>query len=78
MATYFILKKWSVNFSESLIKAMANIMAKEGYLQAGYQYIIIDDCWLASERDLNGLLQPDPDRFPSGIAALADYVRNEQ
>ncbi|KAH3781719.1 alpha-N-acetylgalactosaminidase-like [Dreissena polymorpha] len=60
--------------SESLIKAMANLMAKEGYLQAGYQYIIIDDCWLASERDLNGLLQPDPDRFPSGIAALADYV----
>lgn len=53
---------------------MANVMAKEGYLKAGYQYIIIDDCWLAPDRDAKGRLQPDPARFPSGIKALADFV----
>jgi hypothetical protein len=29
---------------------------------------------LAHERDSDGRLQPDPQRFPSGIKALADYV----
>lgn len=62
--------------SENLIKTMANIMVKEGYLDAGYQYIIIDDCWLARERAPDGSLQPDPKRFPNGIKALADYVHN--
>lgn len=49
-------------------------MASEGYLEAGYEYVIIDDCWLANERDADGKLQPDPERFPSGIKALAEYV----
>ena len=35
------------------------------------------DCWAAKERDANGKLQPDPKRFPSGIKALADYVRHK-
>ena len=49
-------------------------MAADGYAAAGYEYIIIDDCWLAMERDSSGRLQPDPTRFPSGMRALADYV----
>ena len=53
-------------------------MASDGYLEAGYEYIIIDDCWLAKERDpeTNRLL-PDPERFPNGIKALADYVHSK-
>ena len=49
-------------------------MAKDGYREAGYTYVIIDDCWLADERDSSGRLQPDPVRFPSGMKALADYA----
>ena len=49
-------------------------MAADGFKDAGYEYVIIDDCWLAKERDENRRLQPDPDRFPNGIKALADYV----
>ena len=49
-------------------------MVLKGFLSAGYEYIIVDDCWLAGERDEDGKLQADPDRFPSGIPALADYV----
>ncbi|KAJ8962660.1 hypothetical protein NQ318_001054 [Aromia moschata] len=59
--------------SENLFKAMADRMASDGYLNAGYEYIIIDDCWASKERDDSGRLQPDPDRFPSGIKSLADY-----
>ncbi len=52
-------------------------MVLKGFQAAGYEYIIVDDCWLASERDEDGKLQPDPERFPSGIPALAEYVSNE-
>jgi alpha-galactosidase len=43
--------------------------------EAGYQYIVIDDCW-QGERDAAGNIQPDPKLFPSGIRALADYVHS--
>jgi len=53
---------------------MADRMASDGFREAGYEYVIMDDCWLAKTRAANGRLQPDPQRFPSGIKALADYV----
>lgn len=46
----------------------------EGYKDAGYQYVNMDDCWLAKKRDEQGRLQPDLERFPNGIKGLADYV----
>eukprot|EP00095_Tigriopus_kingsejongensis_P002201 maker-scaffold2190_size19107-snap-gene-0.6 protein:Tk02201 transcript:maker-scaffold2190_size19107-snap-gene-0.6-mRNA-1 annotation:"Alpha-N-acetylgalactosaminidase" len=62
--------------SENLFKTMADEMVLKGFKDVGYEYIIIDDCWLDHERDENGKLQPDPVRFPSGIKALADYVHS--
>ncbi len=43
---------------------------------AGYQYIVIDDCWQVS-RDANGIIVADPEKFPSGIKALADYIHSK-
>lgn len=62
-------------FSERLFRDMADCMVADGYKEAGYEYVIIDDCWLSKERDKDSKLQPDPERFPSGIKALADYVK---
>ncbi len=59
---------------EKLIKDMADRMAADGYKDVGYEYVIIDDCWLDHNRSAAGQLQPDPWRFPSGIKSLADYV----
>lgn len=70
---YNLFKK--LYLSEHLIKAMADIMAANGYRDAGYEYVIIDDCWLGPVRDTNGRLVPDPNRFPSGIGNLSAYVR---
>ncbi|XP_067663449.1 alpha-galactosidase A-like isoform X2 [Haliotis asinina] len=63
--------------SENLYMRMADIIAAEGYKEAGYQYVCIDDCWLSKSRDSNGRLQPDPDRFPHGMKALADYIHSK-
>ncbi|XP_077305099.1 alpha-N-acetylgalactosaminidase [Lithobates pipiens] len=59
---------------EKLIKGIADKMADSGWRELGYVYISIDDCWALKSRDSNGQLQPDPERFPSGMKALADYV----
>ena len=49
-------------------------MVDKGFLEAGYEYLSIDDCWSAKERDENNRLYADPKRFPNGIKGLADYV----
>lgn len=53
---------------------MADVMVRDGYKAAGYEYVIIDDCWMARTRDAERRIRPDPRRFPHGIKALADYV----
>jgi alpha-galactosidase len=65
--------KFACNVSEELIKSVADAIATNGMKDAGYQYVVIDDCWQVT-RDENGFIVADPQRFPSGIKALADYV----
>jgi alpha-galactosidase len=68
--------KFSCNVSEDLIKSVADAMATNGMKDAGYQYVVIDDCWQMG-RDENGFIVADPQHFPSGIKALADYVHSK-
>ena len=58
-----------------MIRQMADAMVKSGMKDAGYQYIVIDDCWQV-KRDAAANIVPDAQRFPSGIKALADYVHS--
>jgi alpha-galactosidase len=67
--------KFGCNVSEDMIKSMADAMVKSGMKDAGYQYVVIDDCWQVS-RDAHADIVADPQRFPSGIKALADYVHS--
>jgi alpha-galactosidase len=62
--------------SEQLIKQTADAMVASGMRDAGYQYVVIDDCWQVA-RDAHGTIVPDSTRFPSGIKALADYVHGK-
>ncbi len=60
---------------EKLIRETAEAMISSGMKDAGYRYVNIDDCW-HGERDEHGFMQPDAERFPSGMKALADYVHS--
>lgn len=68
--------KFGCNISEALIRSTADEMVSSGMRDAGYVYLVIDDCW-HGERDAHGDVQPDAKRFPSGIKALADYVHSK-
>ena len=67
--------KFGCNVSEDMIRQMADGMVKSGMKDAGYQYVVIDDCWQV-ERDQSGNIVADAKRFPAGIKALADYVHS--
>ncbi|XP_054962558.1 alpha-galactosidase A isoform X2 [Pan paniscus] len=67
----------SWNYSEKLFMEMAELMVSEGWKDAGYEYLCIDDCWMAPQRDSEGRLQADPQRFPHGIRQLANYVHSK-
>ncbi len=62
--------------NEKVVRDSADQMAANGMKDAGYQYIVIDDCWQV-KRDGSGNIVADPVKFPSGIKALADYVHSK-
>ncbi len=67
--------KFGCNVGEDMIRQMADGMVKSGMKDAGYQFVVIDDCWQV-ERDKSGNIVADAKRFPAGIKALADYVHS--
>jgi alpha-galactosidase len=68
--------KFGCNVSEQLVREIADAMVASGMKDAGYQFVVIDDCWQV-ERDALGRIVPDARRFPSGMKALADYVHGK-
>ena len=66
--------KFGRNVDERMIRETADAMVASGLADAGYVYINIDDCWHAPDRDADGFPQCDPEHFPGGMKALADYL----
>jgi alpha-galactosidase len=64
-------------FNEAMIRGIADKLVELGLQEAGYRYLNIDDCWANWQRDSQGNLTPNPQRFPSGIKALADYIHSK-
>ena len=64
------------NINEKLIMEMADVIVEQGYKDAGYEYVIIDDCWSLKER-VDGKLVPDPELFPHGMKYLSDYIHGK-
>ncbi len=61
------------DISEQLIRDVADAMVTNGFVEAGYKYIFIDDLWQGGRDRFNNII-PDAEKFPSGMKALADYV----
>lgn len=68
--------KFACNVNEKVIRATADAIASNGMREAGYEYVVIDDCWHGT-RDANGFITEDRERFPSGLKALGDYIHSK-
>ena len=65
--------KFQTDINEQLIKDIADKMVELGLVEAGYVYLNLDDGW-HGERDAQGFVHEDLQKFPSGMKALADYL----
>lgn len=66
------------HINEQMIKEIADAMVEGGFRDAGYEYLVIDDCWSKRERDPETKrLVADPEKFPNGMKAVADYVHSK-
>jgi alpha-galactosidase len=65
-------------YNEDTIRNIADHMVSSGMREAGYRYLIIQECIVPyGHRAADGTLQPDPRRFPHGIPALVDYIHQK-
>ncbi|HEX7307578.1 glycoside hydrolase family 27 protein [Lentzea sp.] len=62
--------------TESQVRQAADTMVSSGMRDAGYQYVVVDDCWFDPQRDSAGNLRSHPSKFPSGMKALGDYIHD--
>ncbi len=63
--------------NDSLVREIADSLVSTGMRDLGYQYINIDDYWQLVERDANGKLQVNNEKFPNGLKVVADYVHSK-
>ncbi len=63
---------FQADIDERKIKQIADAMVASGMRDAGYTYLVLDDGWMAADRDANGNLVADPNKFPGGMKAIGD------
>ncbi|MEX2028758.1 MAG: NPCBM/NEW2 domain-containing protein [Candidatus Curtissbacteria bacterium] len=65
------------DINEKLIMDIADVMVSSGMRDAGYEHLVLDDAWMAAERNENGELVADPEKFPGGMKAVGDYIHSK-
>lgn len=65
------------DIDEKVIMETADAMVESGLLEAGYDYLVIDDCWHCKKRDSERRLKPNPEKFPHGMKYVSDYVHSK-
>ena len=71
---------WNIfhgNIDEKKIKQIADAMVSSGMKHAGYTYLVLDDGWMADKRNDEGKLVADPEKFPSGMKSLGNYIHSK-
>lgn len=68
--------QFGCNINEKIVRDTVDAMVASGMKDAGYEFVVVDDCWHGN-RDDNGFITADVQRFPSGMKALADYIHSK-
>ncbi|KAK9489514.1 glycoside hydrolase superfamily [Lipomyces doorenjongii] len=66
---------FACSVNEHLLLSTAEKLNVVGLRDAGYKYIVLDDCWSVG-RDGKGNLQYDPEKFPRGMKYVADQLHS--
>ncbi|PNS16653.1 Vacuolar protein sorting-associated protein 1 [Sphaceloma murrayae] len=66
---------FACDVSEDLLVSTAQKMVDIGLRDAGYNYVVLDDCW-SEGRYENRTLRPDFRKFPRGMKHVADSIHD--
>ncbi|MDE5972319.1 MAG: fimbrillin family protein [Muribaculaceae bacterium] len=74
-------QSWNVletKVDEASIMGVADALADNGWADAGYNWLGIDDCWQSTDgsRDENGVPVVNMTKFPNGLAYVASYIHS--
>jgi alpha-galactosidase len=68
---------FATEINEKLILETADILTSNGMKDEGYSYLVLDDAWMAHDRDAQGNLVADPIKFPHGMKFVSDYIHSK-
>lgn len=63
--------------NEEIVKEVIDAIVNEGLKDAGYVYVVVDGGWRDTVLGPNGELRANPEKFPHGMKALADYAHSK-
>jgi alpha-galactosidase len=63
--------------NEQNMRECIDAIVNQGLLEAGYEYFVVDGGWRDNKLGANGELLAHPEKFPSGMKALADYAHSK-
>ena len=68
--------KFMTDINEDIIKENADALVSLGLADVGYVDVNVDDGW-HGERDENGFVTENPEKFPSGMKELGAYIHSK-
>jgi alpha-galactosidase len=68
--------QYKCDVTQADVLANAQALVSSGLAKLGYDYVNLDDCWMATTRTADGQLQADPTTFPNGIPWLASQLHH--
>lgn len=71
---YDTFNAFGCDYNASSVAAQAEIMQRSGLVDAGYQILILDDCYALKERNSTGHMVADPAKFPDGLPAFSSQI----
>lgn len=68
---------YACDIDANVIEQASQALIDQGFKDFGYEYINIDDCWQADERDADtNILQANSEKFPNGLKAVVDKIHS--
>jgi alpha-galactosidase len=64
-------------FDENTLHSVTDAIGDRGLKAAGYDYVWIDGGWWNGTRDASGAITVDPQQWPHGMKAVADYIHSK-
>ena len=73
---YDTFNAFGCSYNSSSVLAQAEAMERHGLVDAGYNILILDDCYALKERNSSGYMVADLTKFPHGLPAFSKKVNS--